>query len=342
MPAPMCVQRRLALGVSLGLLIALASAAWQPAAAGPVEAGRKPEPSDAQGWLTRINVAATERNYRGTMVFTASGVVSSSRVAHMCVGDQIFERVEALDGHLHRVYRHNETVHTVWPQRQVVVVEQPAAAPGLVSTRRRVEPRALEHYSLTEQGRSHVAGRPARQLLLAPRDTLRFAQRLWADEASGLLLRADVVAPDGRVLESSAFTDVEIGGPADAKALLDGMTPAGYQVLPSRREAVDWQAQGWRLRAEVPGFQLVGCVRRPAPAQDASAYALQAVFSDGLSFVSLFIEPYLEQRHPRALAAELGAMHTVMQRVGEHWITAMGDVPQQTLEQFIGALESRR
>jgi sigma-E factor negative regulatory protein RseB len=296
-------------------------------------------PAEAQAWLARINTAASEGNYRGTMVFTAPGVVSSSKVAHMCVGEDIFERVEALDGHLHRVYRRNETVHTVWPHRKVVVVEQRAAAPGLVSTRRRVDPAALEQYALRVLGTSHVAGRPARQLLLSPRDGLRFAQHLWADEASGLLLRADVIGPDGRVLESSAFTEVEIGGRADPSKLLEGMQPAGYQVVPSAREAVDLAAQGWTLRREVPGFRLLGCVKRPALSQ--SGEALQAVYTDGLSYVSLFIEPYREQRHPKALAAVMGAMHTVMQRTGEHWITAMGDVPRQTLEQFILALEHR-
>jgi sigma-E factor negative regulatory protein RseB len=208
-----------------------------------------------------------------------------------------------------------------------------------VTTRRRVDPRALDHYTLRALGPAHVAGRTARQVLLQPADDWRFAQRLWADEASGLLLRADVLAPDGRVLESSAFSEVELDTRGDGARLLDGMTPAGYEVLPARRESVDWPAQGWTLKAPPPGFELVGCVRRPAPAQ--AGDALQAVFSDGLSFVSLFIEPYRDSQHTGALSAELGAMHTVMQRVGDHWITAMGDVPRVTLEQFIRALERR-
>lgn len=323
------------------LLLAACAALLPPAlAAGPAAPVATDMPrAEAEAWLLRLNAAATERNYRGTMVFAAPGVVSSSRVAHVGVGRDVYERVEALDGHLHRVYRHNDTVHTVWPNRKVVVVEQRAASPGLVSTRRRVDPRALDHYTLRAVGPAHVAGRAARQVLLQPADEWRFAQRLWADEASGLLLRADVLGPDGRVLESSAFSEVELDTAGDGARLLEGMTPPGYEVLPARRESVDWNAQGWTLKAPPPGFTLLGCVRRPAPAQ--AGNALQAVFSDGLSFVSLFIEPYRDSQHTGALSAELGAMHTVMQRVGEHWITAMGDVPRQTLEQFIGTLERR-
>ncbi len=334
MPSPLSVLR--------GWLMLAACVAFLPAAlAADAAATSAPALSraDAEAWLMRLNAAATDRNYRGTMVFAAPGVVSSSRVAHVGVGRDVYERVEALDGHLHRVYRHNDTVHTVWPNRKVVVVEQRAASPGLVSTRRRVDPRALDHYTLRPLGPSHVAGRAARQVQMQPADEWRFAQRLWVDDASGLLLRADVLAPDGRVLESSAFSEVELDTPGDGARLLDGMTPPGYEVLPARRESVDWPAQGWALTSPPPGFELVGCVRRPAPAQ--AGNALQVVFSDGLSFVSLFIEPYRDSQHTGALSAELGAMHTVMQRVGEHWITAMGDVPRLTLEQFIRSLERR-
>ncbi|MEO7245589.1 MAG: MucB/RseB C-terminal domain-containing protein [Rubrivivax sp.] len=339
MRGPLRRWRNLAAGLAVAGFVPFA------AAAPPVTSGAGAAPSlDGPAWLTRINGAAGGLNYRGTMVFTAdNGVVSSSKVAHLCVGEEVYERLQALDGQLHRVYRHNETVRTVWPLRRLVVVEPKAVAPGLVSTRRRVEPRALRHYTLKVLGTSHVAGRTARQLLLEPTDELRFVQRLWADEASGLLLRADVVGADGRVLESSAFTEVEVGGPGSPKELLEGMAPPAYEVLPSQREAVDWAAQGWALREPVPGFELQGCVRRPAPSAPGRAemHALQAVFSDGMSYVSIFIEPYGEQRHPQALAAGFGAMHTVMQRVGDHWITAIGEVPRRTLERFIGALERR-
>lgn len=310
--------------------------------AGLLPSGIAAPPSDAAGWLDRINAAAVDRTYRGTMVFTAPGVVSSSRVTHLAAGDQVYERIEALDGHQHRVYRHNEVVHSVWPHKKVVVVEQKSAAPGgVVSTKRRVEPRALEHYTLTVAGRGVVAGRKVNLLVLQPKDEWRFAQRLQADEATGLLLRSDVLDAAGRVLESSAFSEVEVGLRLEPAAVLDGMKPAGYQMLPSRREAVEWSAQGWRMKAEVPGFRLVGCVRRPLSSSAGDLTAVQAMFSDGLSFVSLFIEPYHERAHGGAGTAEVGATHTLMQRVGDHWITAMGDVPRQTLESFVRSLERR-
>ena len=69
---------------------------------------------------------------------------------------------------------------------------------------------------------------------------------------------------------------------------------------------------------------------------------LQAVFTDGLTHVSLFVEPYQPQRHRGELRARQGATGTLMQRRGEHWLTVVGDVPPATLKLFAEALDRRR
>ena len=166
---------------------------------------------DARGWLARMKAAANSGNYQGTLVFTAGGAMSSSRVWHYSVGDNTYERLEAQDGRQQRIYRHNDEVRTVWPQSRTAVVEKRETLAGWSTTPQRVDPRAAESYEFRREGQARVAGRDAAVLLLAPRDTLRFAQRLWADLATGLMLRADVMAADGSLLESSAFSSVEIG-----------------------------------------------------------------------------------------------------------------------------------
>jgi sigma-E factor negative regulatory protein RseB len=84
--------------------------------------------------------------------------MSSSRVAHFCVGDQVFERIEALDGKQRQVYRHNDLVHTVWPQAGLAVVERRSLQSNLPSTTQSVDPRALDQYELRPEGRDRVAG----------------------------------------------------------------------------------------------------------------------------------------------------------------------------------------
>lgn len=302
----------------------------------------------AQAWLARIRAAALTGNYQGTMVFTTAGVVSSSRVAHFAVGDQAYERVEALDGKQRRIFRHNDVVHTVWPQAGLVVVERRGAQMLLPSARQSVDPRALEQYELRSEGRGRVAGRDAVVMLLQPRDEWRFALRLWADQDTGLMLRADVIGPGRVVLESSAFSEVEIGVKPQPESVLQPLRKLeGLRVLQRAQTATQLENEGWGLNRTVPGFHPVMAFKRPldmlaGPGTAAAPDVLQAVFSDGLTHISLFIEPFDGNRHKRDLTAQFGATHTLSLRRGESWVTVMGDVPAATLRQFVDALERRR
>jgi sigma-E factor negative regulatory protein RseB len=321
-------------------------AALQMAQAGTTQPAEKAlPPQEARKWLARIHTAAHERNYQGTLVFSADGALSSARVAHFSEGTQSYERVEVLDGRMQQIYRHNDRVFTLWPRSRVAVVEE--RDPRQASLRPVIEPRAEAYYELREQGSEHVAGREAQILLLSPRDENRFAQRLWIDSRSGLVLRADVIGPRQQVLESSAFSQVEIDVKPRPKSVLQPMKQLdGYRQVRPAQQPTQLDSEGWTLNSLVPGFQLSNCTRRtldPVEGGGAPASVLQAVFSDGLTHVSLFVEPIDRARHTRALLTQVGATHTLMQPHGsEWWVTVMGDVPPQTLKQFHQALERRR
>ena len=326
----------------------LAAGLLPPSAAGPVESVALTPPVDARGWLARIHMAANGRNYQGTMVFSAGGVMSSSRVAHFCVGDQVYERIEALDGRLRQVYRHNDLVHTVWPQAGMAVVERRSLQANLPSATQSVEPRALDQYEFRAEGRDRVAGRDAVVFLLQPRDEWRFAQRIWADQETGLMLRSDVIGASRTVLESAAFSEVEIGVRAQPDSVLQPIRKLeSLRVLRPAHVPTQLESQGWALSRAVAGFRLASCVKRPADLQSQAEgpsprpEVVQAVFSDGLTHVSIFIEPFEAARHRKDIQAQFGATHSLASRKGVAWITVMGDVPPGTLKQFFEALERR-
>ncbi len=308
--------------------------------------------AEARAWLTRIRSAASGANYQGTMVFSVGGTMSSSRVGHYAVGDQTFEHLEALDGRQQRILRHNDAVHTLWPQSRVAVIEKRQTRAAWSTTPQQVDPQALERYELRREGNARVAGREATVFLLQPRDTLRFPQRLWADEATGLVLRADVIGlPEGgaappAVLESTQFSEVAIGvKPRPESVLQELRNPRsldGWRVVRPQQQRTELAAEGWSLPRPVPGFELAACVRRGMETAGDKAPVLQAVFTDGLTHVSLFVEPFQPQRHRGELQARQGATGTLMQRRGEHWVTVVGDVPAPTLRLFAEAVERRQ
>jgi sigma-E factor negative regulatory protein RseB len=320
-----------------------------PAGAGAATAAERIDtPADARAWLVRIHTAANQRNYQGTMVFTAGGMLSSSKVAHFSVGGQSFERLEALDGRMQRVYRHNDAVYTLWSQSRLAIIETRNVATQMGSLTKVAEPRAAEQYELQAEGSERVAGRDAMVLLLRPRDELRYPQRVWADRATGLMLRADVIGPAKAVLESAAFSQIEIGVRPQPESVLAPMARLdGYRVLRPLQVATQLEAEGWAMVRSVPGFILAGCLKRPldvtAPAgsQRVADQVLQAVFSDGLTHVSLFIEPFDARRHKLGMQAQIGATATMTLRRGDFWITAMGEVPIATLKLFNEALDRR-
>jgi sigma-E factor negative regulatory protein RseB len=120
----------------------------------------------------------------------------------------------------------------------------------------------------------------------------------------------------------------------------------GYRQVRPAQVSTQLQREGWAMTSLVPGFQLSSCTLRalePADGNAPNGQVLQAVFSDGLTQVSLFVEALDRQRHKQPLLTQVGATHTLMQPYGnEWWVTVMGDVPADTLKKFYQALERRR
>jgi len=91
----------------------------------------------------------------------------------------------------------------------------------------------------------------------------------------------------------------------------------------------------------------VSCVKRPLD-DDAggggggASEAVQTIYSDGLTYVSVFIEPFSPERHTRPMLTTIGATQTLMRRQGDWWITVVGDVPAATLKSFAAGLERRK
>ena len=237
-------------------------------------------------------------------------------------------------------------MHTVWPAARVALVEQRTLLASFPALLQAGDGRIVDFYNVRPDGVERVAGHEANVLLVKPKDALRYGYRLWADQASGLLLRADVLGERGDVLESSAFSEVTIGvKPQPETVLLPMKRLDGYRVLRPVLTVTRLEAEGWALRQPAPGFRQVSSVKRPLDwpglidTDGAEPQVLQTIFSDGLTHVSVFIEPFNLRRHPRQMQASVGATQTLMLQQGEWWVTVVGDVPPATLGGFARGLE---
>jgi len=319
-----------------------------PACGQPLAPASAPQ-SDVRSWLLRIHDAAGRRNFQGTFVVSGGGNVASARISHFCEGPNQYERIESLDGKQRKVYRHNDVVHTVWPASHVAMIEQRGMLSSFPALLQAGDDGIGDWYDVRAEGGERVAGHDADVLAVRARDTLRYGYRLWADHASGLLLRAEVLGEKGDVLETSAFSEVAIGVRPQPETVLQAMRKLdGYRVVRPLLTPTRLEAEGWTMRRLAPGFRQVSCVSRQidspgeASAAPPSPPVLQSIYSDGLTYVSVFIEPFRPERHTRPLLAAVGATSTLAQRQGDWWVTVVGDTPPATLKMFAAALERRK
>jgi sigma-E factor negative regulatory protein RseB len=313
------------LGPCLMPSMAWAQPAWPPA---------PDAPHDARVWIGRAQEAAARRSYQGTLVVSVSGLSSASRLTHFTDGAVQAERIDWLDGENRLLIRVNEVQHTLWPRARLAVVEARdvrSAFPAVFASGVRT---VLDSYEWRRIGRDRVAGLDAEVVLMRARDPLRYSQRLWSELGSGLLLRAEILAPGGPVLESVGFTELALGVRPQIDQLqaplrqLDGYRVAKPTALPVRLEA-----EGWQLGSLPAGFRELHCARRVlGAANDPNApVVLQAIYGDGLTHVSVFIEPFQPERHQSRSSAPVGATSTLALRRDAHRITLVGDVPSGTL-----------
>ncbi|MGN6650612.1 MucB/RseB C-terminal domain-containing protein [Trinickia sp.] len=297
----------------------------------------------AAGWLDRIQEAARRENYEGVFVYQHGNFVQSSRIAHYAVrGDGEFESVESLDGQQRKLLRHDDDLYTFVPERRLCVVEKRLNKDSFPALLSESGSRVLTVYDPKMLGDDRVAGLDAQVIELDPKDAYRFAYKLWADAKTGLLLRVQTLDASGQVLAQVAFTQVRIGVPAQKSAIAAGMRNTnGWTLVRPPVSSVDMQAQGWRIAPDVPGFHEIRELRRLMAARDPNARPIpvdQAVFSDGLSTISVFVEP-AEGNSRKEGAGSTGATHVLVTRYRDYWTTVLGEVPQATLQRFASAIE---
>ncbi len=332
------------------VLTSVSPAAWgQPGfVAGPsaspsaAPASASKEERSIADWLTRIHDASRTRNYVGTFVMSSESMLASARITHAADADQEVERVDALTGPARTTFRRNDHVMTFFEDAKVVRIEK-REAPGLFPNVL-LGPRASipDFYSARQLGQDRVAGFEADVVLLRPLDGLRHGYRLWSEKRSGLVVKVQTLDAQGRVLEQAAFSDLQIDVPLRPEKLVQKMLrPTGYRTEKLESAQVDPAAEGWELRRAVAGFQSMSCIKRPGAAGVVRQGTVQWVFSDGLASVSLFLEPYDPQRHAKEGLAGMGATLTLTKRMQEWWLTAVGEVPLQTLKAFAQSLERR-
>lgn len=310
--------------LAVGLLCSI-GVAWADATAAD---------SALNAWLVRMHDASRQRAYTGTFVVSAGAKTASAKIWHVCDGTQQIERVEPLSGPPRSTFRRNDQVVTFFPEARVAFTESRDSLGLFPNLLKSSATNIGEFYQFKTVGSERVVGVDADVVQLVPKDTVRYGYRVWSEKRTGLVVQLQTLDVDGRVLEQAAFSELQLDAPVSMAKLTQMMNATeGYRIETSGAQKTTAQAQGWNLARQVAGFRPVGCFLRQAG-------SMQWTFSDGLANVSLFAEPFDSRRHLREGATDFGgATRTFARHVDTWWVTAVGEVPANTLSIFVQALE---
>ncbi len=300
-------------------------------------------------WLLRMHEASRRTAYIGTFVVSSGAIMSSARIWHVCDGNLQFERVESLSGAPRSTFRRNDNVITFMPDSKTALVERRESLGLFPDLLKSADSSIEQFYAARQTGVERVAGVDADVVVLQPKDALRFGYRVWSERRSGLVVKLQTLDVDGRILEQAAFSELQLDAPVSMEKLaqlMDNMD--GYRV--ARLEIVKTTAasEGWTLKNPVAGFKPMSCYKRPTATADGGSQAAttQWIFSDGLASVSLFLEIFDRRRHTQEGSVSMGATNTLSRRIsdstGEWWLTAVGEVPRDTLGAFSRGLERKK
>lgn len=294
-------------------------------------------PGDPLSWLGRMATAGQRLNYSGTFIYQSGKNFETSRIAHMSDATGEHERLEVLDGSPREVIRSNSEVRCVLPDQKTVIVDRPGTRRAFPSRLPVAFGGLAENYRIRKGSVGRVAGLDAQQIILEPKDDLRFGYQLWAEVQSGLLLKARTVDDRGEIVEQFTFSDVKIGGEIGSDAFRPRITKSSdWRIVHANGVEVRKEDSGWALNAPLAGFSLVSVMRRPLGRDRGEA--LHMVYSDGLASISVFIEPNDGARvEPGPFAS--GAINIYKRVVGPHLVTALGEVPLRSVQRLGDAVE---
>lgn len=307
---------------------------------------------DPREWLEKMNHALATRNYDGTFFHLSDGRVETMRIVHRVRAGRVTERLLSLDGSGREFVRNNGELTCYLPDQHTVLVEPRQDRGPFLGTLPQFGADVNEFYRIDALPNSHVLGRAARVIVVTPKDQFRFGYRLWLDETTAMPLKTQLCDSRGQVIEQILF----------ARLTMPENIPDSDLTPAVRTEGMRWVRQGpshdsaspalsaYRASELPPGFHLT--VSGAQTLGGATVPATHLVYSDGLATVSVFVEaqrdatpgsdikPSVPAEPPMQGLARVGSGFAFSTVVQGHQVTAVGEVPAQTVEFIAHSVKS--
>jgi sigma-E factor negative regulatory protein RseB len=298
---------------------------------------------DAREWLTRMNRALSTRNYDGTFFHLSDGRVETMRIVHRVRAGRVTERLVSMDGSGREFVRNNDELTCYLPDQHTILVEPRQDHGPFLGSLPQFGDDVNQFYHIEVLDKSRVLGHPARLIVVTPTDQYRFGYRLWLDETTAMPLKTQLCDAHGQVIEQILFARLDMPDSIPDSELAPAVHSEGMRWV-RQGPSTDTASGGlsaYRASELPPGFHLT--VAGAQTLGGARVPATHLVYSDGLATVSVFVEAPRDSTPPTDKAsaateppmqglARVGSGFAFSTVVQGHQVTAVGEVPAQTVE----------
>jgi len=285
-------------------------------------------------WLEVVVFAGHQTDYSGVYVYQYDNRVETSSIVHVTQANGEYEKLESLDGPKREIISHDGKVWDYINHKMVLVGNNvhsgfPSLLPEQLSSLK-------ANYKARMLGVERVAGYNAQVILFQPHDNLRYSHKIWVHTDSGLLLKAAVLGDNNKVAEQYAFTQLQIGGKIDRSWVKECDSAAQEKNMPDDHKDIKPINSGWVADMLPSGFKKTLEIERKMHGRHAPV--TQMVFSDGLSSISIFIEPNDRDEDDEDGLSSRGAVNLYHKVLDKNLITVVGEVPPRTVMQVLDSV----
>jgi sigma-E factor negative regulatory protein RseB len=285
----------------------------------------------SQAWLKTMAFAKHQTDYSGVFVYEDGKRVEKTKITHLVTADGEYEKLEVLDGSKHEIIRHHGTT---WWYSNHQLQQETDPKRGHFPVLQLDQLTALtKNYQMKAAGHEKVAGVESQILLFTPNDKLRYTQKMWVHSDSGLLLKYAVLNEKNQLVEQYAFSQLSIGGNID-RSWINAQSKSLPTFLAAPKETPI--KSGWVVDALPAGFNKTKEIQRMMAKKHAPV--IQIVFSDGLSAISVFIEPSDADEDDFENLSNRGAVQLYHKVVNKHLFTVVGEVPAKTVIKVLDSI----
>jgi len=296
--------------------------------------------SNGDPWLIidKATKATKILDYKGVFHTQHDKEIKSIEITHATNNDQEFIKMNVLDGSPGEVLSQGKTIYVYNTIDNNVIIQKrkkqrlfPAIFPSNTDS-------IKNFYRLSIGKSERIAGRLSQLVVLSPIDNFRYSYNFWLDKKTYLPLKMVVMDQVGNIIEQTSFTQISM----IKDKSLDWFKP---EVDPLKNYIFNDQIVGqgiakepfWTIKKIPPGYKEVDFITKRIPGLNILSH--QLVFSDGLSYVSLFIKPITRGQKPKVGQVNLGVNYICARYHNGYQIMAVGSVPLSACNNFSESIE---